>query len=77
MSGVLSAVVRSKTIWQRYPRAKNHFENFGVVVDGYRVNTDPAQSAKYDRVRSDASQRGPQISDVSRLFYDAGYGRSH
>jgi TetR/AcrR family transcriptional regulator, mexJK operon transcriptional repressor len=80
MSGVLSAVVRSQgdvVTEGVIPEPKTADEFWSSLV-GYGVNLltllNQRNTIEFDRMLHEQARKHP---DVSRLFYDAGYGRSH
>jgi TetR/AcrR family transcriptional regulator, mexJK operon transcriptional repressor len=80
MSGVLSAVVRSQgdvVTEGVIPEPKTGDEFWSSLV-GYGVNLltllNQRHTIEFDRMLHEQARKHP---DVSQLFYDAGYGRSH
>jgi TetR/AcrR family transcriptional regulator, mexJK operon transcriptional repressor len=80
MSGVLSAVVRSQgdVVSEGVIPEPKTAEQFWSSLVGYGVNLltllNQRNTIEFDRMLHEQSRKHP---DVSRLFYDAGYGRSH
>ena len=80
MSGVLSAVVRSQgdVIYEGVIPEPKSADEFWSSLVGYGVNLltllNQRNTIEFDRMLHEQARKHP---DVSRLFYDAGYGRSH